>query len=798
LELVSTQNFTPTLGEVFTVLHNQGSGPIQGTWANLSEGQTLRVSGYQFQISYVGGTDHQDVTLTVTQVPATTTALTSSADPSVFGQAVTFTATVSAVTPGLPTPQGSVDFVDTTTNTDLGKVQLSGGSATLTTAALAVGGHAITATYSGGGNFLGSSGSLTQTVNQDATTTTLASSADPSVFGQAVTFTATLTANTPGSGTPTGTVTFYYDQIDAQHQIGQAKTLSNGQATSDPIRTLSVSATGHTIYAVYAGDSNFTASQGTQTQTVTGTTQTSSIQANFNGTPISAGSDIWFSSVLKMSGLGSSPVTIGFQNATISFTANGTNYTLAVPNAFITFDPHATSATTSFDPSTTTWFTTLPSTGLSGNQFLDGLVFPVLSNLPGGIHNVTWQGTFMSGATGLSAQWKWGAAVYPSSHFSSDYNALGVKPVDDNTGSQYQNSDHAGTPENYKSYVTGGATGGGGSNYTGSYSGTANSGAFQLAAGATATYVSSTSNQILHSVLTVAVQDDTGAGLDANELADLNTAMAYLNDALGSFGVDLSWAAPGAAADVHIHFAGSTPQGGASAGVLGFTTADNDVYLVKGWNFYTGADASQIGANQFDFLTLATHELAHTVGLGESSDPASVLYEYLAPGAVRRTFTAGDLSAINTEADHFQEVPAAGGMGQGMGVVSESGATDLRFTQVGRNAGGPLVIGGSGDNLLAGSMIDDPNVAALGALLSAWDTATLSDTQRVAALLSGVSSTDGIGTHTAGLDAGSTVSQPAGSGPGTLTDGSSGQDWFFAVVTDGIKDNKNDEIVSTL
>jgi hypothetical protein len=71
---------------------------------------------------------------------------------------------------------------------------------------------------------------------------------------------------------------------------------------------------------------------------------------------------------------------------------------------------------------------------------------------------------------GVSLQWQWAAAAYTS--FNSNNNALGVKPVDDNKASVYKNSDHAGTPENFKSKVTGGATGGGGSNYTGSYSGT--------------------------------------------------------------------------------------------------------------------------------------------------------------------------------------------------------------------------------------------------------------------------------------------------------------------------------------
>ena len=93
--------------------------------------------------------------------------------------------------------------------------------------------------------------------------------------------------------------------------------------------------------------------------------------------------------------------------------------------------------------------------------------------------------------------------------------------------------------------------------------------------------------------------------------------------------------------------------------MLGFTTAANDVYLVTtGWDFYTGADPSRIGPGQYDFLTLATHELAHTVGLGESSDPGSVMYEYLPAGTVRRDFTDANLSRINTDADRFMKVDA--------------------------------------------------------------------------------------------------------------------------------------------
>jgi hypothetical protein len=218
----------------------------------------------------------------------------------------------------------------------------------------------------------------------------------------------------------------------------------------------------------------------------------------------------------------------------------------------------------------------------------------------------------------------------------------------------------------------------------------ASKGAFQLADGASSGYVSSTSNQILFGVLTVALQDDTGNSLDTNQVGQISDAMTYLNAALGSFGVNLSWAAPGTAADVHIHFASSTPYGGAGDGVLGFTTAENDVYFVTtGWNFNTGADPSQIGAGQYDFLTLATHELAHTVGLGESSDPGSVMYEYLSAGRIRRTFTDSNLALINTDADRFMKVGGdllnAGHL-QAVGKSTQAGSPTA-FWQ-----GGPLVL----------------------------------------------------------------------------------------------------------
>jgi len=195
---------------------------------------------------------------------------------------------------------------------------------------------------------------------------------------------------------------------------------------------------------------------------------TTSISMNFNGTLIPSGSSVWFNSVLKPSGLGSSPVTFRFTAQTIT----GPDFTVLVPDAVVTFDPAATSATTTFSGGM--WVTRVPSSGLAGNTFFSAVSFQVPTNISGGVKNIVWSGIIVSDTFGTSLQWQWGGAVY--SAFSSDYNALGVKPVDDNKASQYKNSDHAGTPENFKPYVIGGGTGGGGANYTGGYSGTASVG----------------------------------------------------------------------------------------------------------------------------------------------------------------------------------------------------------------------------------------------------------------------------------------------------------------------------------
>ena len=246
---------TPTGTVIFidgsTVL---GSPTLSSGVATLTT-SSLSVANHKVQVVYSGDSNFTgSLTSVLTQTvvkDATTSTITSAANPSVFGQSVTFTATVSAGAPGSGTPTGTVTFKDGSTT--LGKSTLSSGSASFTTANLAVATHSITVSYNGDASFITSaSTTLSQVVNQAATSTSLVSATNPSVYGQAVTFTATVSAAAPGSGTPTGKVTFYAGPIS----IGTAA-LSSGSAS---FTTKALPTGANAITAVYNGNPNFTTS----------------------------------------------------------------------------------------------------------------------------------------------------------------------------------------------------------------------------------------------------------------------------------------------------------------------------------------------------------------------------------------------------------------------------------------------------------------------------------------------------------------------------------------------------------
>jgi hypothetical protein len=66
LQLDLVNGFTPYLGEKFTIINNNGTAPVAGSFSNL-----VSPPGYQLHISYADGNNHNDVTLTVVHVPNT-------------------------------------------------------------------------------------------------------------------------------------------------------------------------------------------------------------------------------------------------------------------------------------------------------------------------------------------------------------------------------------------------------------------------------------------------------------------------------------------------------------------------------------------------------------------------------------------------------------------------------------------------------------------------------------------------------------------------------------------------------
>jgi hypothetical protein len=144
-------------------------------------------------------------------------------------------------------PTGAVTFRQGTDT--LGTSTLSAdGSAKLAVSNLAVGSHPVAAVYGGDARFAGSmSHALTQVVDKAATTTTIASSANPAAAGQTVTFTATVAGP---SGTPTGSVTF----MDGAYALGAAPLGADG---SVKLAGSPLASGRRTITAAYAGDASF-------------------------------------------------------------------------------------------------------------------------------------------------------------------------------------------------------------------------------------------------------------------------------------------------------------------------------------------------------------------------------------------------------------------------------------------------------------------------------------------------------------------------------------------------------------
>ena len=319
-------------------------GQAQLTTSNLALGGNAVTAVYDGDSTFAASTS---AILNQTAGEPTTTTL--AAEPSsatvVSGQPVTYTATVGSTYPGTPT--GTVSFYDGSTPLGSAATLNAQGQASIQ-ATPAVGGHSITAVYSGDGTFATStSAALSQTVLAPTTATLTANPSSSPVYGEPVTYTVNVTSS---YGTPSGTVDFY----DGANLMADPP-LVNGQASiSLPAGSASLPLGADAIRAVYHSDGTFDSSNSAFIDQTVGQAGTStSVSSN-------AGSAVWGQPVtftakvaVQNPGSGSPSGTVNFLDGTTVICANEPvsqpGETAACQTAGLSVGPHSVTAVYSGD-----------------------------------------------------------------------------------------------------------------------------------------------------------------------------------------------------------------------------------------------------------------------------------------------------------------------------------------------------------------------------------------------------------------------------------------------------------------
>ncbi len=293
-----------------------GVSTVDGTTTASLDISSLMGGFHSITATYAGdptfgsSTSDTPANLNVAEAPTIVT-VASSADPTVLGQGVVFSVTISSPASG---ETGTVQFVDN--GFMIGSGAVSGGQATFQTGSLTPGTHPITAVYEGDDDFIGSSSTntVTQTINQASTSTDLTSSHDPGLVGQAVTYTATVAVAAPGSGAPTGSVSFSDDGSPMPTCQGLAlPPVPPLEATCSQAYDTNV---GHRMTATYSGDASFTGSTGAMAENIAPVPTTTSVAPSPSAS--TSGQSVTLTAVVA-------PTTgAAIPDGTVTFTVNGT------------------------------------------------------------------------------------------------------------------------------------------------------------------------------------------------------------------------------------------------------------------------------------------------------------------------------------------------------------------------------------------------------------------------------------------------------------------------------------------
>jgi len=381
-----------------------------------------------------------------TAVNSTTTTVASSLNPSGFGQGVTLTATVTTgASAGNLT--GTVTFLDGSTTLASG-VALGGAATTATavssTAMLAVGKHPITASYSGDPGHTSSSSTDPNGLGQprpplmqdvlEGTSTSVASSANPSLPGQSVTLTATAAALGGGGVTPDGSITFIDGTTILQNVV------LNGSATA--AYTTKLSGGAHPITATYGGDAA-KGIEGSTSQVLNETVQTATtIAITSSGNPSTYLSPVTFTATISASGNTAASGVVNFLDSGVTIGTGALAGSPAVARfttSALTVGTHTMTASYGGDTvntgsssspisqtvspiATTTQLTTSKTTGASPQAVLVATVVAASGPAPAGTVTFT-SGSTVLGTSTLDAS---GVASFTPTLPNGNYSVVAV------------------------------------------------------------------------------------------------------------------------------------------------------------------------------------------------------------------------------------------------------------------------------------------------------------------------------------------------------------------------------------
>jgi hypothetical protein len=360
-----------------------------------------------------------------TAVNSTTTVVTSSPNPSDFGQPGTLTVTVSTGS-GTGNLTGTVSIADTyngtaTTLANALPIVLNAagttGQATYNMSSLGVGTHTIVASYNGDSGHFSSTSTdhgvapYTQVV-QETTTTTLTSSANPATLGASITFTAQVSIGGAGGGvTPDGSVTFSWGSNAQSVAI---------DATGKATYTTSALPNGLTVVtAAYGGDSTkeILASQATLNEQVQ-VSDTIGVSSGLN--PSIYGDLVTFTAAISTTAIQAPTGTVNFMDngavigtgqlsgnpAIATYSTKGLavgTHPITVSYAGDNYNTSATSASplteTVNQTQTSTTVSAVPAPGIAGSPIAITATVQVVA----GSATVTGKVTFSSGSTTLGS-----------------------------------------------------------------------------------------------------------------------------------------------------------------------------------------------------------------------------------------------------------------------------------------------------------------------------------------------------------------------------------------------------------